>query len=89
MDAPRPLKTAHLLRWFVSALAAWFDGLTMSGIRFMPGPSGLGTPTYDVSLCPSTALGVLSLSRDIWVLLSGLGKTGFSVSSLELPFGSL
>jgi hypothetical protein len=37
----------------------------------------MGTPGSGVPPCPSTALGVLSLSKDIWTFLSSLGKSDY------------
>jgi len=47
----RPLKTAHLLCWPASPLAAWFDRLTTSGMGLTT--SGMGLTTSGMGLTTS------------------------------------
>jgi hypothetical protein len=65
------------------ALAAPFDELRASGIQRRLDPPVASTPAFGVPPCPSTALGILSLSKDIWTFLSSLGENRFFSSLLE------
>jgi CRISPR/Cas system-associated protein Cas5 (RAMP superfamily) len=42
-----------------------------------PRPTFGGCPALRAPPCPSTALGILSLSKDIWTFLSSLGESEF------------
>jgi len=71
---PRPPGYPSALRadgW----IAAWFDGLTTSGMNRVPGPTCGGYPARRAP--PGT-----------WTFLSSLGKTGF-FSSLLIPRSAL
>ena len=65
------------------ALAAPFDGLRASGSRDAWTHLRRVPPAFGVPPCPSTALGILSLSKDIWTFLSSLGENRFFSSLLE------
>ena len=70
---------AHLPRWRAWALVAAYRKYAWTRLRWVPRP-GYPSVGWVAPPCPSTALGVLSLPRDIWTFLSSLRRNNsFSI----------